>query len=549
MALDAGPARCASTESTRASDDEARSFLQERLAYFGKLYAAIGISFFLVGNLVDAASVPGYLSRRATDLHMVIVPAVCAMYLMQWVLCRRGPMPLHALRVADATTTVVTAVFNSMIVLSAIPDEIPGLSYARALLLFTFGLIIRAVVVPSSARRTLILGLVAASAPVASSQIWYATQTLTTQAAAMHAIWTALWCLGTVVIATLASHVIFGLRRQVREAWQLGQYTLVEKIGEGGMGVVYRASHAMLRRPTAVKLLPAAKAGAERLERFEREVQLTSRLTHANTVAIFDYGRTPDGVFYYAMEYLEGLNLQDLVRFDGPQPPGRVVHILRQIASSLAEAHSIGLIHRDIKPGNIILVAERGGCPDVAKVVDFGLVKELDKKADVTRDNQIVGTPHYFAPEMIWSPDDVGPKSDLYSLGCVGYYLLTGQTVFEGRTVVEVCSHHLHSTPTAPEERLGHAVPAKLSSVVMTCLEKTPDRRPPSAEGLVGMLDACQDVEPWTHDMGRVWWKLQGRHALAQLRGQRATSASPSRPAVSAADVSFIRPAWSHRRV
>jgi hypothetical protein len=547
MAVDAGRTRCASNESATVTDDEARSFLQERLAYFGKIYAAIGISFFLAGNLVDAASGPGYLSRRATDLHTVIVPAACAMYLMQWALCRRGRMTLRALRTVDATTTVLTAVFNSVMVLSTSPGEIPGLSYARALLLFTFGLLIRAIVVPSSARRTLTLGLVAASAPVASSHIWYVTQTVTTLPAAMHAIWTALWCLGTVVIATFASHVIFGLRRQVREAWQLGQYTLLEKIGEGGMGAVYRASHAMLRRPTAVKLLPAAKAGAERLARFEREVQLTSRLTHANTVAIFDYGRTPDGVFYYAMEYLEGLNLQDLVRCDGPQPPGRVVHILRQIASSLTEAHSIGLIHRDIKPGNVILVAERGGCPDVAKVVDFGLVKELDKKVNVTRDNQITGTPHYFAPEMIWSPDDVGPKSDLYSLGCVGYYLLTGHTVFEGRTVVEVCSHHLHSTPVAPEERLGHPVPAQLSSIVMTCLEKTPDRRPPSAEGLVAMLDACQNVEPWTHDMGRVWWKLQGRHALAQLRRERATAPSSSHPAVSAADVSFIRPVWSRR--
>jgi hypothetical protein len=523
------------------TDDEARAFLQERLAFLGKVYASLGLSFYFIGH-VAAAVYLQELARRLTDLSFWVVPGASGVYLLQWVLCKRGEWPQGALRLIDGSTTTIAALFHSMMVFGTVPGELPGLSYTRMLLLVTFGFLGRAIVVPSSARRTLLFGLLATCFPVATSHFWYTSQSLTTVPASLHAFFTAMWCLGGVVISTLASYVIFGLRQQVREAWQLGQYTLLEKIGEGGMGAVYRASHAMLRRPTAVKLLPPERAGAERLHRFEREVQLTSQLTHPNTVAIFDYGRTPDGVFYYAMEYLEGLNLEDLVRIDGPQPAGRVVHILRQVAASLTEAHGIGLIHRDIKPANVILVAERGGAADVAKVVDFGLVKELEEVASLTLESRLAGTPHYLSPEAISSPDDLGPESDLYSLGCVGYYLLTGQRVFEGRTVVEVCGHHLHSQPVPPAEHLGRDVPETLSALLMACLEKGPERRPRSARVLVDMLEACHDVEPWTEAMGQAWWNLRGPDVRAHARRERpAADGAASGSAVSLADVSFIR--------
>ena len=246
--------------------------------------------------------------------------------------------------------------------------------------------------------------------------------------------------------------------------------------------------HAMLHRPTAVKLLGHDKTTEQTLARFEREVQMTSRLNHPNTIAIYDYGRTPEGIFYYAMEYLEGINLEDLVRKHGPQPEGRVIYILQQVCGSLAEAHTIGLIHRDIKPANIILT-ERGGLYDFAKLLDFGLVKAVDSKKDssLTSAGSMTGTPLYMAPEAI-QHDQIDGRSDLYALGAVGYYLLTGTPVFDGSHVLEILKKHVDQVPDPPSRRLGKPVSAELEAVLLKCLAKNSSDRQQSAIELADEL-------------------------------------------------------------
>jgi eukaryotic-like serine/threonine-protein kinase len=271
---------------------------------------------------------------------------------------------------------------------------------------------------------------------------------------------------------------------------QCGPYTLGEKIGQGGMGVVYKAQHARLKRPTAIKVLPAERAGGRALARFEREVQLTSLLRHPNTIAVFDFGRTEQGAYYYAMEYLEGLDLQALIEQNGPQPPARVAHLLAQVSGALVEAHRVGLLHRDIKPANVFL-CEDGTSIDKVKLLDFGLIKEFGPRTidrPQTEVDVIVGTPTYLSPEAMTAPETMDGRSDLYAVGALGYFLLTGVPPFSGRTVLDVCCQHLHSEPVAPSARVQTPIPAELESLILSCLAKSPAQRPADAETLRAAL-------------------------------------------------------------
>jgi len=320
-------------------------------------------------------------------------------------------------------------------------------------------------------------------------------------------------------------------RRRFQEAElkakQFGQYTLEEKIGEGGMGVVYKARHALLRRETAIKLLLPDKADAASVERFEREVQLTCRLTHPNTIQVYDYGHTPEGIFYYAMEYVGGINLHDLVTKFGPQQEGRVTHILAQVCDSLNEAHQSGLVHRDIKPANVIL-CNRGGEPGTVKVLDFGLVREYREvdpgRLKITVERTVLGTPLFMSPEAIQDSTRSDPRSDIYSVGALGYFLLTGHYVFEAESDLALYAKHLTEPPVPPSQRAQNSVSPELEKIILRCLEKNPDLRPQSARELRDLLRASPHAADWGPAERAAWW---GSH-LKETAARNATETAPA---------------------
>jgi eukaryotic-like serine/threonine-protein kinase len=527
-----------------SDSEEDRQLVNQRIAYFGAVFGLISGSFFafnlVIGVMVNPVSSAGranwlaLLTHPATLMH----PAATAVYGVLWWACRKGKRSAPELNVLDVGGLLLASVFYALMISLA-----PGANFKQSLILALImisTLNTHAIIVPATARRTAWVSALAAL-PVPLTAYWIAVRN---PEKALGQIWIGagaaafigLWCLTGIATSALASRIIYGLQERVRAATELGQYTLEEQIGQGGMGAVYRARHALLRRPTAIKLMSSGRGDEPQIRRFEREVQLTASLTHPNTIAIYDFGRTPDGVFYYAMEYIEGITLEDLIEHAGPQQPRRIVHILMQVCAALIEAHHVGLVHRDIKPANIML-SVRGCVADQVKVLDFGLVKELSEEdAGTTAQNTVLGTPHYLAPEMISEPSAVGARADLYALGAVGYQLLTGRTVFEGKTVVEVCSKHLFAEPVPPSLDTSLDVPAALEQVILACLAKAPDARPASAAALCATLAKLGLAEAWTPGDAQSWWDVEAPKVMAQVLVQRRESRG-SAPATVAIDL------------
>lgn len=506
------------SSSTYFADPAARAFFQRRVAAFGLIGALLGGTALLFRMIMGILF--GFIRQQITDPGFLIHAAAVLPLLGIWLICRRGKLSVNAIHAVENT-----GIFLASVCYIGMGMDIRAEVGADTITAFVLALMMfaRSVYVPSSARRTTILGILIGVPLVAAMyyhylgvdlRIWrsfgYEGQSVQ-RVATSQAIITTMWWTLTTGLAALASRVIHRLRKEVSDIQSLGQYKLERKLGEGAMGVVYEATHGMLKRPTAIKLLRPELADPDALERFRREVQLTAKLTHPNTVTIYDYGRTPEGLFYYAMELLSGATLTQVVTASGPQPVERVVRILRDAALALNEAHDVGLIHRDVKPSNIML-ARQGGVPDVTKVLDFGLVKNLGKVDDLEQTNtmSIKGTPHYLSPEAIQDPQGIDARTDLYALGAVGYYLLAGRHVFDGRTIMEVCLHHLQTKPTSLAEVCQTEVPAGLEELIFACLEKRQADRPATAQELADALDRLK-VARWTRADAEAWWDVFGQ--------------------------------------
>lgn len=317
------------------------------------------------------------------------------------------------------------------------------------------------------------------------------------------------------LIVSIGAHSIQMLRKSAYDARRLGQYVLKDRIGKGGMGEVFRAEHTLLKRPCAVKLIrPECEADAKAIDRFELEVRATARLSHWNTVEIFDYGHTDDGTFYYVMELLPGMSLEELVRRDGPMPAARAVHFLKQVCSALREAHGIGLIHRDIKPANIY-ATERGGVQDVAKLLDFGLVKQTDTSADTSAEAKgVSGSPLYMPPEQAGNPAAIDARSDIYAVGGVAYFLVTGEPPFVGRTLMELIAAHANQ-PLTPPNVLTPDLPPDVNDLILKCLAKSQVDRFSSVSALLEALNSCHCAQDWTERDAAEWWRAASpNHSL-----------------------------------
>jgi eukaryotic-like serine/threonine-protein kinase len=490
--------------------EETEGLLRARLRSASLLLFA-GFASFLVWHTIRL-ELDSWLN---VSVYLVHFTSTLILGAIGFSLCTRCPITTRQLRWIELVTFGVPLAFFLLLqyvkALQWVRDYgvLPEVWACWLLMIFTYALFI-----PNTWQRAAVIVGVLATAPflgiITTAVLDQASRALLLNDARV-LVETGLIMTLAFVVSVVGVHTINSLRSEAYRAKQLGQYKLKRLIGSGGMGDVYLAEHLLMKRPCAIKVIRPEKAGDPKvLARFEREVQATAKLSHWNTVDIFDYGRADDGTFYYVMEYLPGMNLSELVRRYGTLPAPRALHLVRQVCDALQEAHDVGLIHRDIKPANIF-AAIRGGVFDVAKVLDFGLAKPLADlgAATLTQAGTITGSPYYMSPEQAVGDREPDARSDIYALGAVLYFLLTGRTPFENENPLKVLVAHAHE-PAPPPSQHNSEVPDDVETVVMRCLQKSPIDRYQSAAELAAAIEDCGDFGRWNREAAQHWWLQRG---------------------------------------
>jgi eukaryotic-like serine/threonine-protein kinase len=485
------------------------------------LFSGVSAFMWTFGLTMDGLVLPVTIGVQKATIGLVLEGVSAVVTIAVFLFLRRVHMTPHAkcnasmwVLVLNAALITIFDLYNLSLVEASI-----GLPSWTAILILA-----AAMIMPTTPRRTLIGSLIAAAMGPIAMGIAYLLGRPVLSPGVTFVIYLPnfIWA----VIATLPSAMFQRMGRQIREARELGSYELVEQLGAGGMGTVWRARHRLLARDAAIKLVkPEAlgdtdSAAQSQLRRFEREAQATALLQSQHSIRLFDFGVAEDGSFYYVMELLDGRDLESLIKEFGPLPPERAMFMLRQLCHSLAEAHARGMVHRDIKPANIF-VCRMGLDFDFVKVLDFGLVqtRRHDASNAVTETlitaQQLIGTPAYMAPEMILGRDDVDRRADVYAIGCVAFYLLTGTRVFQDGNQMQVLVDHVHTEPVPPSSRLGRPLPNEVDSLVLDCLRKNPDDRPQDAGELLARITAYQLANQWSGAHARAWWQAR----LPELAG------------------------------
>ncbi len=512
----------------RPDDEELQELLRRRL-WMLALIGAGGLTLELLRILSgETLGMPHLFGGPAYWWYCASIGVLIAgLGALAVLLARRRSLPVARLRwvelaiigsVAGWGAWATYAVFRKYLLPFANAPEWNGvlvMFLAHSLTLFWVTVIFAyALLIPNTWRRIVVATMLLAAVPLVVGAVVGGTEPSVSGGVLLHFLVSiGLWLGIAASFALYGAYRIESLRRQVLEGRRLGQYQLKQRLGRGGMGEVYLAEHALLRRPCAVKVIQPERAGHRAtLLRFEREVQATAALTSPHTVEIYDYGHTREGLFYYVMEYLPGIDLERLVRDHGPLPPGRVIYLLRQLCSALQEAHGKGLIHRDIKPSNIIL-GERGGLYDAVKLLDFGLVRATNTTEDLeslTQEGWIAGTPAYLSPEQAQGRAEVDARSDIYSLGALAYFLLVGRPPFRHGSAMQTVAAHIYEPVVSPSA-LRSSLPRDLEATVLRCLAKDPARRYPDIASLQAALDRCATASAWTEAQARAWWTATQR--------------------------------------